>query len=107
MPSSTTCRRRWISRTVRGGETEEEESRKADDERTASPALAFKMMTDPFVGQLTFCASIPAPKSTKGDTIYNPVKGKKERIGRIVRCTPTTAREIEEFWPATSPPVSA
>ncbi len=47
-------------------------------------ALAFKLMTDPFVGQLTF-VRVYSGVLTKGDTVYNSVKGKKERIGRIVQ----------------------
>jgi elongation factor G len=47
-------------------------------------ALAFKLMTDPFVGQLTF-VRVYSGVLKKGDTVYNPIKGKKERIGRIVQ----------------------
>ncbi len=53
----------------------------ADDEKFA--ALAFKIMTDPFVGQLIFFR-VYSGTLNAGDTVYNPLKGKKERIGRIV-----------------------
>ncbi|MFZ2524794.1 MAG: GTP-binding protein, partial [Candidatus Ferrigenium altingense] len=61
------------------GETEEGEhiTRKADDAESFS-ALAFKLMTDPFVGQLTF-VRVYSGVLKKGDTVYNPVRGKKER----------------------------
>ena len=58
-------------------------SRKAGRQRKFS-ALAFKLMTDPFVGQLTF-VRVYSGVLTKGDTVFNPVKGQKERISRIVQ----------------------
>jgi elongation factor G len=70
-------------------------SRKADDEEKFS-ALAFKLMTDPFVGQLTF-VRVYSGVLKKGDTVFNPVKGKKERIGRIVQMMANTRTEIEEI----------
>ena len=69
---------------VKGADDSEKEVfRKADDGEKFS-ALAFKLMTDPFVGQLTF-VRVYSGVLSKGDTVYNPVKGKKERIGRIVQ----------------------
>jgi elongation factor G len=59
-------------------------------------ALAFKLMTDPFVGQLTF-VRVYSGVLTKGDTVYNPVRGKKERIGRIVQMHANNRVEIEEI----------
>src|SRR5690606_18928167 len=56
-------------------------TRQADDKEKFA-ALAFKLMTDPFVGQLTF-VRVYSGVLHSGDTVYNPVKGKKERIGRI------------------------
>jgi elongation factor G len=53
----------------------------SDDEKFA--ALAFKIMTDPFVGQLIFFR-VYSGTLNAGDSVYNPIKGKKERIGRIV-----------------------
>jgi elongation factor G len=76
-------------------EDEKETTRKADDGEKFS-ALAFKLMTDPFVGQLTF-VRVYSGVLTKGDTVYNPVKGKKERIGRIVQMHANNRQEIEEI----------
>jgi elongation factor G len=76
-------------------EAEQETSRKADDEEKLS-ALAFKLMTDPFVGQLTF-VRVYSGVLKKGDTVYNPVKGKKERIGRIVQMHANNRQEVEEI----------
>ncbi len=70
-------------------------SRKADDGEKFS-ALAFKLMTDPFVGQLTF-VRVYSGVLTKGDTVFNAVKGKKERIGRIVQMHANERIEIEEI----------
>jgi elongation factor G len=70
-------------------------TRKAEDGEKFS-ALAFKLMTDPFVGQLTF-VRVYSGVLTKGDTVYNPVKGKKERIGRIVQMHANNREEIEEI----------
>ena len=67
----------------------------ADDGEKFS-ALAFKLMTDPFVGQLTF-VRVYSGVLSKGDTVYNPVKGKKERIGRIVQMHANNREEIEEI----------
>jgi len=62
---------------------ETEAHRKADDSEPFS-ALAFKIATDPFVGTLTFFRCYSGVVNT-GDTVYNPVKGKRERFGRIVQ----------------------
>ena len=79
------------------GETENGEAatRKAADNEKFS-ALAFKLMTDPFVGQLTF-VRVYSGVLKKGDTIYNPVKQRKERIGRIVQMHANNREEIEEI----------
>ena len=76
-------------------EDEKETSRKADDSEKFS-ALAFKLMTDPFVGQLTF-VRVYSGVLKKGDTVLNTVKGKKERIGRIVQMMANERIEIEEI----------
>ena len=76
-------------------EAEEPDSRKADDEEKLS-ALAFKLMTDPFVGQLTF-VRVYSGVLKKGDSVYNPIKGKKERIGRIVQMHANNRQEVEEI----------
>jgi elongation factor G len=79
------------------GETEvgEPTTRKADDKENFS-ALAFKLMTDPFVGQLTF-VRVYSGVLKKGDTIYNSVKGRKERIGRIVQMHANNREEVDEI----------
>jgi elongation factor G len=76
-------------------EDEKEVSRKADDNEKFS-ALAFKLMTDPFVGQLTF-VRVYSGVLSKGDTVYNPVKGRKERIGRIVQMHANNRLEVDEI----------
>jgi len=68
--------------------------RKADDNEKFS-ALAFKLMTDPYVGQLTF-VRVYSGVLKSGDTVYNPVKGKKERIGRILQMHANNREEIKE-----------
>ena len=73
----------------------EETSRKADDGESFS-ALAFKLMTDPFVGQLTF-VRVYSGVLKKGDTVYNSVRGKKERIGRIVQMHANNREEVDEI----------
>ena len=81
---------------VRGmDENEEPITRKADDTEKFS-ALAFKLMTDPFVGQLTF-VRVYSGVLSKGDTVYNPVRGKKDRIGRIVQMHANNRVEIDEI----------
>jgi elongation factor G len=67
--------------------------RAADDE--AFSGLAFKIMTDPFVGQLIFFR-VYSGVLASGDTIYNPVKGKKERIGRILQMHANERKELQE-----------
>ncbi len=80
---------------VQGTDDEGNEiSRKADDKEKLS-ALAFKLMTDPFVGQLTFIR-VYSGVLTSGDTVYNPIKGKKERIGRILQMHANNRAEIKE-----------
>ena len=81
---------------VTGTDAEEKPvTRKADDNEKFS-ALAFKLMTDPFVGQLTF-VRVYSGVLTKGDTVYNSVKGKKERIGRIVQMMANDRVEVDEI----------
>ncbi len=79
------------------GHAEDDEAiieRKADDGEKFA-ALAFKLMTDPFVGQLTFIR-VYSGIMNSGDTIYNSVKGKKERIGRILQMHANNRVEIKE-----------
>lgn len=65
----------------------------SDDEKFS--ALAFKIMTDPFVGQLIFFR-VYSGVINAGDTVYNPLKGKKERIGRIVQMHANTREPLTE-----------
>ena len=76
-------------------EDEHETHRKADDGEKFS-ALAFKLMTDPFVGQLTF-VRVYSGVLKKGDSVFNPVRGKKERIGRIVQMHANNREEVDEI----------
>jgi len=76
-------------------EDEKEITRRADDNEKFS-ALAFKLMTDPFVGQLTF-VRVYSGVLKKGDTVYNSVRGKKERIGRIVQMHANNREEVDEI----------
>jgi elongation factor G len=75
-------------------DNEQPASRKADDSEKFS-ALAFKIMTDPFVGQLIFFR-VYSGVVNSGDTIYNPVKSKKERVGRILQMHANQREEIKE-----------
>ncbi|MDP0941262.1 EF-Tu/IF-2/RF-3 family GTPase, partial [Klebsiella quasipneumoniae] len=59
-------------------------------------ALAFKLMTDPYVGQLTF-VRVYSGVLTSGATVYNPIRGKKERIGRILQMHANQREEIKEI----------
>jgi len=68
--------------------------RKASDDEKFS-ALAFKIMTDPYVGQLIFFR-VYSGVVQSGDTIFNPVKGKRERIGRILQMHANEREEIKE-----------
>ena len=69
-------------------------SRNADDNAQFS-ALAFKLMTDPYVGQLTFIR-VYSGVLKSGDTILNPVKGRKERIGRLLQMHANNREEVKE-----------
>ncbi|MYN06947.1 elongation factor G [Pseudoduganella aquatica] len=67
----------------------------ADDEPFS--ALAFKIMTDPFVGQLTFFR-VYSGVVNSGDTVYNPTKSQKERLGRILQMHANERKEIKEVY---------
>ena len=81
-----------ISGVLEDEETEEE--RPASDD-VPFAALGFKIMTDPFVGQLVFFR-VYSGVVNSGDSIYNPVKGKKERIGRILQMHANSREELKE-----------
>jgi elongation factor G len=80
-----------VSGTLDNGEAA---SRKASDDEPFA-GLAFKIMTDPFVGQLIFFR-VYSGVVNSGDTIYNPVKRRKERIGRILQMHANQREEIKE-----------
>ena len=71
-----------------------EGEREADDNEPFA-ALAFKIATDPFVGNLTFFR-VYSGVLNSGDTIYNPVKSRKERVGRILQMHSNDRKEIKE-----------
>lgn len=73
---------------------ETEDTREADDDAPFA-ALAFKIATDPFVGTLTFFRCYSGVIKT-GDSVYNPIKGKKERVGRIVQMHANDRAELKE-----------
>ncbi|MBB6189735.1 elongation factor G [Rhodanobacter sp. MP7CTX1] len=75
-------------------EDDKEITRKAEDSAPFS-ALAFKIMTDPFVGSLTFFR-VYSGTLKSGDAVYNPIKSKKERIGRILQMHANERQELKE-----------
>jgi elongation factor G len=77
-------------------ENETEGYRQANDTDPFA-ALAFKIMTDPYVGQLTFFRVYSGTVKT-GDTIFNPIKGRKERLGRILQMHANQREEIKEVF---------
>ena len=81
-----------IDGVLEDGETHD--TREADDNAPFS-ALAFKIATDPFVGTLTFFR-VYSGKLETGTAIYNSVKGKKERVGRMVQMHSNSREEIKE-----------
>ena len=76
--------------------TDEEEERKASDEEPFA-ALAFKIMTDPYVGRLSFFR-VYSGHLTTGSTVLNSTKGQKERIGRILQMHANHREDIEEVY---------
>ncbi|HMM23187.1 MAG TPA: elongation factor G [Selenomonadales bacterium] len=77
-------------------DTGAEDNRPADDQMPFS-ALAFKIMTDPYVGKLSFFR-VYSGRLTSGSYVYNSTKGKKERIGRILQMHANHREEIEEVY---------
>jgi elongation factor G len=80
---------------ITGHVDDETEAVRPPDDSEPFAALAFKIATDPFVGNLTFFR-VYSGVLNSGDTIYNPVKGKKERIGRILQMHSNDRKEIKE-----------
>ena len=81
-----------IEGVLEDGETKA--TRKSDDSEPFS-ALAFKIATDPFVGTLTFIR-VYSGMLKSGDTVYNPIKSKRERVGRMVQMHSNSREEIKE-----------
>ena len=77
-------------------DTEEEEERPADDNGPFS-ALAFKIMADPYVGKLAFFR-VYSGTLDSGSYVYNPTKGKKERVGRILQMHANKREDIEKVY---------
>ncbi|MCE2943315.1 MAG: elongation factor G [Xanthomonadaceae bacterium] len=80
---------------VKGEDENGNEAIRAADDKAPFSALAFKIMTDPFVGSLTFFR-VYSGTLNGGDQVYNPVKAKKERIGRILQMHANQREEIKE-----------
>lgn len=80
---------------ITGVDHQENEVARESDDDAPFAALAFKIATDPFVGQLVFFRVYSGVLKT-GDAVYNPVKGKKERIGRILQMHSNNREEIKE-----------
>ena len=77
-------------------DTDEEDSREASDEAPMS-ALAFKIMTDPFVGKLCYFR-VYSGVINAGDTVYNSTKGKRERLGRILQMHANDRKDIDACY---------
>jgi len=80
---------------IRGINDDDSEGERSADDNEPFAALAFKIATDPFVGNLTFFR-VYSGVLNSGDTIFNPVKSKKERIGRILQMHSNDRKEIKE-----------
>ncbi len=80
---------------VKGIDEDEKEATRTPGDKEPFSALAFKIMTDPFVGSLTFFR-VYSGTLNAGDQLYNPVKSKKERIGRILQMHANQREEIKE-----------
>ena len=80
---------------IKGLKDDDSEDERHADDKEPFAALAFKIATDSFVGNLTFFR-VYSGVLNSGDTIYNPVKGKKERIGRILQMHSNDRKEIKE-----------
>jgi len=80
---------------VKGIDDDEKEATRVPGDKEPFSALAFKIMTDPFVGSLTFFR-VYSGTLNAGDQVYNPIKSKKERIGRILQMHANQREEIKE-----------
>ncbi|HET7595825.1 MAG TPA: elongation factor G, partial [Burkholderiales bacterium] len=80
---------------VKGVKENGEPDERAPDDDAPFSGLAFKIMTDPFVGQLIFFR-VYSGVVRSGDTVYNPVKSRKERVGRILQMHANSREEVKE-----------
>lgn len=80
---------------VKGVDLDEKEVTREADDKAPFSALAFKIMTDPYVGQLTFLR-VYSGVLVSGETVLNSVKNKKERIGRLLQMHANERKEIKE-----------
>jgi elongation factor G len=80
---------------VKGVDDDEKDATRVPGDKEPFSALAFKIMTDPFVGSLTFFR-VYSGTLNAGDQVYNPVKSRKERIGRILQMHANQREEIKE-----------
>jgi len=82
---------------VQGVDDEENPITREADDKAKFAALSFKLMSDPYVGQLTF-VRVYSGVLRSGDTVYNPAKGKRERIGRILQMHANSRAEVKEVF---------
>jgi elongation factor G len=82
---------------IKGHLEDESEDERPSDDKAPFAALGFKIATDPFVGNLTFFR-VYSGVLKSGDMVYNPIKGKKERVGRIVQMHANSREEITEVY---------
>ncbi|HNP37426.1 MAG TPA: elongation factor G [Woeseiaceae bacterium] len=82
---------------IRGINEDGSEGERHPDDKDPFSALAFKIATDPFVGSLTFFR-VYSGVLNSGDMLFNPIKGKKERIGRILQMHSNDRQEIKEVY---------
>lgn len=82
---------------IKGHDQRDHEIERHPTDNEPFSALAFKIMTDPFVGQLVFFR-VYSGVVKSGDSVYNPIKEKKERLGRILQMHANERREITEVY---------
>ncbi|HEY0295066.1 MAG TPA: elongation factor G [Bordetella sp.] len=82
---------------IKGHSVDDKEIERHASDTEPFSALAFKIMTDPFVGQLVFFR-VYSGMVKSGDTIFNPIKNKKERLGRILQMHANARQEISEVY---------
>ena len=82
---------------ISGHDEDDNEIERHPSDSDPFSALAFKIMTDPFVGQLTFFR-VYSGVVNSGDTVYNPTKSQKERLGRILQMHANERKEIKEVY---------